>query len=264
MSEAFWRRQQLAARLARDGVLRDERVGAAIEDVPRHVFAPDASIERAYEDRVLRVKEHEGVVLSTLSQPAMIVEMLEQLDVQPADRVLEIGTGSGYTSALLAHLTGKDGSVVTIDLESDLAEAASLRFQQLGITNVESFSGDGAFGAPERGPFDRILLTAATSDIELAWWNQLGAAGRIVLPLSLTCMQKSIAFDRSGATLQSVSAVDCAFIMARGAAKGECFISIAGDPTIRIVSDHELNVDVPMIAHRVRREEPAHRAIEMH
>ena len=217
VSHSFLLRQRLVDGLKRTGALRDGRVEAAMRAIPRHFFAPAADVELAYEDRVIGLKEHDGVAISTLSQPAMIAEMLQQLDVTSGENILEIGTGSGYTTALLAHLTGRAGRVVSVDLEPDLVRDASARFAQLGLKNIRAIAGDGIAGHAQGAPFERILLTASARDIETAWWEQLNPHGRIVLPLSFNGIQKSVAFDSDGGALVSRSIVDCAFIPLRPA-----------------------------------------------
>lgn len=216
MPNAFELGQQLADKLKRDGALRDAAVERAVRAVPRDLFSPDTPLESAYEDHVLRLKDEGGVVLSTISQPAMIVEMLQQLRMAQGHRVLEIGTGSGYTTALLAALAGPGGCVVTIDLESDLVEGAQQRFAQLGLQHVHAFAQDGALGESGHAPYDRILLTVCATDIAAAWWEQLAHGGRMVLPLSLRGVQKSIAFAEMHGVLKSESVVDCGFLMLRG------------------------------------------------
>lgn len=215
VSQTFLLRQRLVDGLKRANALRNVAVEEAMRAVPRHVFAPNAAIEVAYEDRVIGLKEEGGVPLSTISQPTMIAEMLQQLGIVPGQRMLEIGTGSGYTTALLAHLTGPAGSIVSLDLEPDLVRDANARFDRLKIQNIYAIAGDGAAGYAKGAPFDRILLTASANDIEAAWWEQLRPHGRIVLPLSFNGIQKSVAFDERGGALFSRSMVDCAFIPLR-------------------------------------------------
>ncbi|MFN2528546.1 MAG: methyltransferase domain-containing protein [Candidatus Baltobacteraceae bacterium] len=216
MPNAFELRQQLADKLKGGGSLRNAAVERAVRAVPRHLFSPDTPLESAYEDHVLRLKDEGGVVLSTISQPAMIVEMLQQLRIAQGHRVLEIGTGSGYTTALLATLVGPDGCVVTIDLESDLVEAAQQRFAQLGLQHAHAVAQDGTLGEARHAPYDRVLLTVCATDIAAAWWEQLAHGGRMVLPLSLRGVQKSIAFAELHGVLESQSIIDCGFLMLRG------------------------------------------------
>ncbi len=227
----------------------------AVEDafrtVPRHAFVPNTPMESAYADQVVRLKEDEGVLISSMSQPGMIAQMLEQLRLQPAQRVLEIGTGSGYTAALLAAIVGPQGFVTTVDLEADLTQHAQSRFDELHYRNVQAIAGDGTFGYSANAPYDRILLTVCAADIEAAWWNQLNSQGIIVLPLSLKGAQKSIAFQRTGDTLQSASMVDCGFVTARGHAKREEARRIAMSPEVYLFFESGLEVDLPAIARRL-------------
>ncbi|GAC1500386.1 MAG: hypothetical protein NVS1B14_04290 [Vulcanimicrobiaceae bacterium] len=229
-------RARLVDRLRHSGALRDTAVERALLQVPRHIFAPHADLETAYEDRVIRLKEADGVLVSSLSQPAMIVAMLQQLCVRPGERVLEIGTGSGYTAALLGALAGAEGTVITVDLEGDLVDGAQQRFAQLGIQNVTAYCADGALGLHKGASFDRILLTACASDIEPAWREQLSPAGRMVLPLSLNGVQKSVAFDQRSGALQSATILDCGFVMLRGSHQGERTQRIADRPDIFVTA----------------------------
>jgi protein-L-isoaspartate(D-aspartate) O-methyltransferase len=216
VTNAYALRQQLADKLKREGALRDAAVERAVRAVPRHFFSPATSLESAYEDHVLRLKDEGGIIVSTISQPAMIVEMLQQLRVREGNRILEIGTGSGYTTALLAALAGECGFVTTLDLEADLIADARVRFRELGIEVIRPFVRDGVLGDAEHAPYDRIVLTACASDIATAWWEQLRPGGRIVLPLSLGGVQKNIAFQETLRTLESDGIIDCGFLMLRG------------------------------------------------
>ena len=256
MGDASVLRGQLADRLRREGVLRDSDVERAVRRVPRHLFSPETPLELAYDDRVIRLKEADGILISSLSQPAMIVEMLQQLEVRPGDRVLEIGTGSGYTAALLGELTGPKGSVVSIDLEADLVAAANDRFAGLGLSHVWAFTGDGSQGDAAHAPFDRILLTVCATDIEAAWWDQLARGGRIVLPLSFNGVQKSIAFVENDGILRSDGAIDCGFVMVRGAAKTEQMLRLSSDPEFFLSTESAANIDPVALTDRLLNEEP--------
>ncbi len=227
---------RLVERLRQSGALVDAAVERALLQTPRHVFAPHADLETAYDDRVVRLKEADGVLVSSLSQPAMIVAMLQQLCVRPGERVLEIGTGSGYTAALLGALVGEHGTVTTVDLEADLVDGARQRFAELDIKNVTAYCADGALGFEAGAPFDRILLTACASDVEPAWREQLSPSGRMVLPLSLNGVQKSVAFDERSGSLHSASIVDCGFVMLRGSHQGERTQRIADRPDMFVTA----------------------------
>lgn len=205
-------RERLVLQMQRTRVLRTPNVAAAFLAVPRHQFVPDQSLETAYEDRALALKEQSGTVISSISQPGMIAQMLEMLDVRPGARIFEIGTGSGYNAALLSHLTGPDGSVVSIEIEPDLANAARERLRELGYTNVDVRVGDaGTVALGER--FDAIVATARADDIPGVWWNALRDGGRLVVPLDIAYGgERVVAFVRNGDQLNSIGTQACSFI----------------------------------------------------
>ena len=164
----------LAAQLA--GIIADERVLDAMARIPRHLFVSDAERERAYEDSALPIGCGQ-----TISQPLVVARMLELLELTPADRVLDVGTGSGYHAALLGLLAAE---VHTIERHSQLSDAARRALDAAGATNVQCVVGDGWFGLPDRGPFDAINVAAATgTEVPPALCEQLAPGGRLVAPV---------------------------------------------------------------------------------
>jgi protein-L-isoaspartate(D-aspartate) O-methyltransferase len=155
--------------------VRDARVLAAMRQVPRHLFVDPAQREFAYEDHPLPIAGNQ-----TISQPYIVALMTELLDLQPRDRVLEIGTGSGYQSAVLSRLASE---VYSIEIVPELARAAGERLKQLGLTNVTVKEGDGYRGWPEHAPFDGIIVTAAPPRIPEPLLEQLAPGGRMVIPV---------------------------------------------------------------------------------
>jgi len=147
----------------------------AMREVPRHKFVPVAQKAAAYEDRPLPIGYGQ-----TISQPYIVALMTELLDLQRTHRVLEIGTGSGYQAAILAKLAGQ---VYSIEIVPALAESARAALAGEGIKNVLVRVGDGYLGWPDQAPFDRILLTAAPSEIPLVFYDELKPGGRIVAPV---------------------------------------------------------------------------------
>ena len=146
--------------------------------------------------------------------------MLEQLDPQPGHRVLEIGAATGINAALLAELTTPGGTVVTIELDQDLADGARAGLDRAGYDTVKVICGDGALGDPDHAPYDRIIVTAGAWDISAAWWDQLADHGRIVVPLRVheSGLTRCFAFDRTD-THQLVSTTTplvCGFVPMRG------------------------------------------------
>lgn len=219
-------RQKLVERLQREGMLRDPRVRAALLDVPRHRFVPEIGIEDAYEDRAVAIKERGGDVISSISQPSMIVQMLQMLDLREGDTILEIGTGSGYNAALLSHLVGPRGRIVSLEIEPDLLENAQQRLRDFSCTNVDVRPASELANIDT--PFDRIVVTARAPDIEANWWRLLKDRGRLIVPLDIGYGgERAIAFVREGAVLRSVDSHACAFLGIRGdasaATAGELF-----------------------------------------
>lgn len=222
------RRDRLVGALVAAGRIRSERVAAAFRAVPRHRFLPGVDPAIAYADDAVPTRwSADGRPTSSSSQPAVVAAMLEQLDVRPGHRVLEIGSGTGWNAALLAHLAGPGGAVTTIDIDPEVAAQARAN---LGAAPVEVVCADGAAGRPETAPYDRIILTAAARDLAPAWWDQLGPRGRLVLPLSLRGPQRSVAFERAGDHLESVSIVDCGFMPLQGALAGVDPVRLLGRP----------------------------------
>ena len=162
--------RQIAAR----GV-RDARVLQAMRTVPRHLFVPPSEAAHAYEDRPLPIGGGQ-----TISQPYIVAFMTEQLHLKGTEKVLEIGTGSGYQTAVLAQLAAK---VYSIEIRPDLAASARERLAALGVSNVEIRAADGYRGWPEAAPFDGILVTAAPERIPPPLLDQLAVGGRMVIPV---------------------------------------------------------------------------------
>jgi protein-L-isoaspartate(D-aspartate) O-methyltransferase len=161
---------QIAAR----GV-RNPRVLEAMRSVPRHFFVDPPQREQAYEDHPLPIAGNQ-----TISQPYIVALMTELLELDPGDKVLEIGTGSGYQSAVLGRLAGQ---VYTIEIVPELARSAAQKLAELGYKNVEVREGDGYRGWPEHAPFDGIIVTAAPERIPQPLIEQLAPGGRMVIPV---------------------------------------------------------------------------------
>ena len=167
-------RMQFMLTLRRRGI-GDAAVLRAMDEVPREYFVEGQFLDTAYADQALPI-----ACGQTISQPYVVAYMTEQLGVRSHDRVLEVGTGSGYQAAVLSRLAGK---VITIERFRTLAEAARARLETLGYRNVEVRLGDGLAGAPDGAPFDRIVVTAATETVPETLIEQLAPDGIMVLPL---------------------------------------------------------------------------------
>ena len=191
-------RTALVQQLVAAGTIRDDRVAAAFAAVPRHVFVPHAPLEVAYADDVVLMKHDEaGVVTSSVSQPSIVALMLQQAAIRPGHRVLEIGSG-GYNAALMRELAGPRGAVTSVDIDPEVTDRARESLGEAGYGDVTVVQADGAFGVPERAPYDRIVVTVTAWDIASAWLRQLRPGGRIVVPLRMRGQTRSIAFDLVG------------------------------------------------------------------
>jgi len=168
-------RHRMVVEQIRGRGLDDPRILAAMEAVPRHLFVPEAYRDEAYEDHPLPIGHGQ-----TISQPYVVALMSALLDLQPGDRVLEIGTGSAYHAAVLSHLAAR---VYTIEIVEELARRAEETLEKLGYDNVHVRSGDGYQGWPEAAPFDAVLLTAAPREIPRPLLDQLAVGGRLVAPV---------------------------------------------------------------------------------
>jgi protein-L-isoaspartate(D-aspartate) O-methyltransferase len=233
-------RARLVAGLSATGRVLSPPVRAAFEVVPRHVFVPEMGQSDAYRDEAFVLKcGPDGIPLSSSSQPAMMAIMLEQLELRPGQRVLEIGTGSGYNAAVMSVIAGPAGRVVTVDIDAELVARARSSLDEAGFGAVEVRCGDGGYGDPSGAPFDRIIVTAGAWDIAPAWLAQLGPKGRLVLPLSLRGIELSVALERSGAEWLSTSACRCGFVRMLGdfARPQRAFRLAGGDPALLQVAD---------------------------
>ena len=211
-------REKLVRQLWRkDRAIQTRQVASAFRAVPRHLFVPEVDVEDAYSDQVIPLKFADDQAISSSSQPGMMAIMLEQLALKPGMRVLEIGAGSGYNAALIAHIVGENGSVISIDIDDDLVEGARANLQAAMVNNVQVLRADGAYGYVQSAPYDRIILTVASADVTPAWREQLAAHGRLVLPLILTQdHQISAALEYQEDVLTVVNLVPCRFMTLRG------------------------------------------------
>lgn len=171
------RRRMVETQIVARGV-RDPRVIAAMERVPRHRFVPPGIQHEAHDDHPLPIGQGQ-----TISQPYIVAAMTEALGVGPGARVLEVGTGSGYQAAVLAEVVGPEGQVFSIEILEPLSRQASQVLRDLGYAQVHLRVGDGWFGWPEAAPFQGILVTAAPREVPPALLDQLAVGGVLVAPI---------------------------------------------------------------------------------
>ena len=230
------------------GVITDARVEAAFRAVSRHVFLPDVPPDEVYRDTFIVTKRLDGEAVSSSSQPEIMAVMLQQLEVAPGHRVLEIGAGTGYNAALLAHLTGEGGEVVTLDIDDDIVDGARAHLAAAGLARVRVVRADGAFGLAAGAPWDRIILTVGAWDVAPAWREQLSPHGRLVLPLSFGGGQRAVAFAPAGDHLVSVSIHDCFFMMLRGTfAHAPDRVLLGTDPTVELFTGRAETIDAAAV-----------------
>lgn len=207
--------ERLRSRLVNDlrakGVISSDAVQAAFLAVPRERFvaelADDRGLAAVYRDEAIVTKrDPAGMPLSSSSQPGLMAKMLELLAPRPGDRVLEIGAGTGYNAALLAHMVGSRGRVTSIDVDTGIARTARRALREAGY-RVSVKVGDGRAGHAGGAPYDRMIVTACANGIPSAWRDQLADGGRLELPLRLdpdgAAIQVIPAFERRGDRLES-------------------------------------------------------------
>jgi protein-L-isoaspartate(D-aspartate) O-methyltransferase len=189
--------------------IKDTRVLAAMDRVPRERFVPDQVRRLAYADRALPIAASQ-----TISQPYIVALMTEALNLTVSETVLEIGTGSGYQTAVLAELAAE---VVSIERHAELSREAATILAECGYSNVTLVEGDGTLGWPDRAPYDRIIVTAAAARIPPALEAQLAEGGILVIPLGDSESQVLQAFHNVGGRLLAERLSDCRFVPLVGA-----------------------------------------------
>lgn len=184
--------------------VRSRRVLDAMRIVPRHLFVPAEQRMHAYEDHPVQIGYGQ-----TISQPYMVGLMTQELDLDVNDRVLEIGTGSGYQTAILAELAR---NVVTIERHPMLADRARERLGRLGYANITVVAGDGTLGYPASAPYDAILVTAGGPQVPESLKEQLAVNGRLVCPVGPRDIQRLVKVTRTENGFQEQTGISCVFV----------------------------------------------------
>ncbi len=201
-------RRLMVERQLRGRGISDQRVLEAFESIPRHLFVPEEYRHLAYEDGPLPIGFNQ-----TISQPFIVAYMTQLLDLTGDERVLEVGTGSGYQAAILSALTAE---VHTIELIPALAERARKTLKQLGVTNVSIHIGDGSLGWEQAAPYDAILVTAAGPHVPKPLLDQLAEGGRMALPVGERGAQVLELWRREGENFSHETLLPVAFVPLRG------------------------------------------------
>ncbi|MFJ6140639.1 methyltransferase, FxLD system [Kitasatospora sp. NPDC092286] len=245
-------RNVLVDQVITEGRVHTPRIEAAMRTVPRHVFVPEVSLEEAYTNSTVDIKQNsDGTSISCASQPGVVGLMLEQLQPQPGNKVLELGAGTGYNAGLLAHLVEGGGHVTTIDVDDDLVEGARSHLATAGIENVTVLRTDGALGHPDGAPYDRIVATVGAHGVPHAWMKQLAPGGRLLVPQRLRgSVSRSIAYERkNGAWVSIRSEMNTFMPLRRGIADDERrMIPVASNGSVRLQTNSEQPVDADALA----------------
>jgi len=202
-------KRELFRKLLRN--IPSETVIRAMEQVPRDLFVPQDSRHMAYLDLPLSIGEEQ-----TISQPYIVAMMTEALELSGGDRVLEIGTGSGYQTAILSALTPR-GRVVSMERVPALMQQARQRLQELGYRNVEVQQAGSSLGCPSKGPYDAIIVTAAAPRLPESLISQLAIGGRLVIPVGTLSQQELVQARRTGEGLSLRVLGPCRFVPLLGA-----------------------------------------------
>jgi protein-L-isoaspartate(D-aspartate) O-methyltransferase len=206
------RQRMVDAQLACPGRdIRNRRVLAAMAKVPRHEFVPADLRHLAYTDGPLPIGFGQ-----TISQPYIVAFMTEILDPQPTDRVLEIGTGSGYQAAVLAELVR---DVYTIEIVEPLARRAETDLRRVGYGNISVRAGDGYQGWPEQAPFDAVIVTCAPENVPQPLIDQLKDGGRMIIPVELGGLQELVLLEKQGGQLTRRAVLPVRFVPMTGKAR---------------------------------------------
>lgn len=184
--------------------IHNPQVLRIMEKVPRHLFVPEELQEYAYEDHPLSIGCGQ-----TISQPYMVAIMTELLDLKPSDKVLEVGTGSGYQTAILAELAN---FVVSIERIKVLAENAEQRLRNLGYTNIKIICGDGSSGYSPESPYDAIIVTAGSPEVPESLKTQLNEGGRLIIPVGGSSLQVLLKITKKGNEYLVEKHTSCIFV----------------------------------------------------
>ncbi|MFE4666630.1 methyltransferase, FxLD system [Streptomyces sp. NPDC056716] len=247
-------REQVVDELIADGAIASDAVAHVLRTIPRHVFAPEASLEDAYSayNAVITKRDNDGSAMSSVSAPQVQAFMLEQAEIRPGMRILEIGSG-GLNAAYLAELVGEAGEVTTVDIDPEVTDRASRLLKENGYPQVRVVTADAHGGVPAHAPYDRVIVTVGAWDIPPAWISQLTEQGRIVVPLRMRGLTRSVALQRISEHLVSTSARICGFVPMQGSgSRASQVLLLTGSDEITLRFDDGLPSDPSLLDNAVR------------
>ncbi|MCX4582475.1 methyltransferase, FxLD system [Streptomyces sp. NBC_01481] len=255
-------RDEMVRELIEVGAAQSPHVVAAFGKIPRHLATPDEDMAKAYQAEYAAItkKDADGVAVSSVSAARIQAMQIEQADIRPGMRVLEIGSG-GVNAAYLAEIVGTDGLVVTLDIDRDVTERAEMFLAKTGYDRqVQVFTADGEYGLAGHAPYDRIIVTVQAADIPPAWIEQLVDGGRLVVPLRMRGMTRTVALVRHSDHLVSDSVELCGFVPMQGAGENRVRLVLLHDITgeevgLRLDGHPEPDVDALRAALRTSRAE---------
>ena len=237
--------QALIERLRTMGELYDPRVEKAFMSVPRHLFLPNISEDRAYTDESIVVKKNaQGEVLCSSILPSMMARMLNHIDIQEGQNILEIGSGTGYSAALMRKVVGSSGTITSIEIDPSNANAAQDNLLRAKISGVNIVNADGAQGYAPRAMYDRIVSTVGVWDIPSTWFGQLKPKGKLIVPIWLDGLQVVATFTANAdGTFYSDHNSAGVFIYMTGAEKLPAIQKRVGSTALSLLSDQTSKID---------------------
>lgn len=236
---------QLVEKLRQENLLDNPSVDSAFMSIPRHLFLPDAPLEQVYSDEAIQIKlGASGQVLSSSSQPTMMAIMLQQAELSAGLNVLEIGTASGYNSAIMKSIVGQNGRVTSLEIDNDLAQRAQDHLTNAGYSDVLVVNIDAVNGYAPRAQYDRIISTVGVWDIPTKWIDQLKPKGRLIAPIWLDGVQVSATFiEQADGSYLSTDNRPCAFVYLQGIGAGPKLLKQVGSTSLMIRSDEVDKID---------------------
>lgn len=242
--------EKMIYQLKSKGFIKSRKVEDAFRAVPRHIFLPETDLKEVYSFQSVITKYRGDIPVSSSSQPPRMATMLEQLPLVNGQKILEVGAGTGFNAGLLAHIVGESGSVITLEIDEEIAASARLNLQSAGIKNVEVVCQDGFLGYASEAPYDCIVLTVGVWDISPNWVEQLKPGGVLLVPLWVHGEQRMIALQRKAAyledgLLESNSIERGGFVRLRGQCSGpEAIVMLDPLSNLLVTAENVNKIDI--------------------